>query len=406
MLQLLAGRFVEVGSELRERSQFTVLSQSGTDTTRQLLDDLGLSSTTNTGYRDTGVDGRTDTCVEHGRFQEDLTVGDGNHVGRNERGNVARLGFDDRQSGQRAGLASYGTVGELLDILFGNARRTLQQTAVEIEHVARIGFTSRRTTQQQGDLAVCHGLLGQIVIHDQRVFTAVAEVLAHGATSVRRQVLQGSGFGGGRSNNDGVVQRAVLFQLANHVGDGRLLLTNGNVNAADAAVLLVDDGVDGQGGLADLTVADDQLTLATAYRDHGVDRLVTGLHRLVDGLTPDHARRNLLDRVSCLSVDRAFAINRVTQCVDNAAQQFRTNRNFKDAAGALGAHAFGQAQVVTQNHGTYGVLLQVQCHTKDAARELDHFAVHDVGQTVDTYDTVRNADDGALITGLISRCAA
>ncbi len=273
---------------------------------------------------------------------------------------------------------------------------------MEIEHVARIGFTSRRTTQQQGYLAVRHSLLGQIVIHDQRVFTAVAEVLAHGATSVRRQVLQGSGFGSGRSNNDGVVQRAVLFQLANHVGDGRLLLTDGYVDTADAAVLLVDDGVDGQGGLADLTVADDQLTLATAYRDHGVDRLVTGLHRLVDGLTPDHARRNLLDCVSCLSVDRAFAINRVTQCVDNAAQQFRTNRNLKDAAGALGAHAFGQAQVVTQNHGTYGVLLQVQCHTKDAARELDHFAVHDVGQTVDTYDTVRNADDGALITGLSS----
>src|SRR3546814_4584018 len=69
MLQLLAGRFVEVGSELRERSQFTVLSQSGTDTTRQLLDDLGLSSTTNTGYRDTGVDGRPDTSVDQGRYQ-------------------------------------------------------------------------------------------------------------------------------------------------------------------------------------------------------------------------------------------------------------------------------------------------------------------------------------------------
>src|SRR5690606_407263 len=33
-------------------------------------------------------------------------------------------------------------------------------------------------------------------------------------------------------------------------------------------------------------------------------------------------------------------------------------------------------------------------------RELDHFAVHDVGQTVDAYDAVRHADDGALVTGL------
>src|SRR5690606_17352463 len=92
----------------------------------------------------------------------------------------------------------------------------------------------------------------------------------------------------------------------------------------------------------------------------------------------------------------------ITQRLDHATPQFRTYRYFEDAAGALRAHAFGQAQVVTQSHSTDAVLLQVQCHTKDAARELDHFAVHDVGQTVDTYDTVRNADDGALITGLSS----
>ena len=45
-------------------------------------------------------------------------------------------------------------------------------------------------------------------------------------------------------------------------------------------------------------------------------------------------------------------------------------------------------------------MLQVQCHTEDAARELDHFAVHDVGQTVDPYDTVGNAYDGTFVTGL------
>src|SRR5690606_32575885 len=165
----------------------------------------------------------------------------------------------------------------------------------EIEHVARVGFTSRRTTQQQGNLAVGNGLLGQVVVHDQGVFTAVAEVFAHGATGVRRQVLQGGGLGGGSGNDDGIGQGAVLFQLANHVGDSGLLLADGHVDALDAAVALVDDRVDRHGGLTDLTVTDDQLTLATADRDHGVNGLVTGLHRLVHGLTPDHARRDLFD---------------------------------------------------------------------------------------------------------------
>ena len=271
---------------------------------------------------------------------------------------------------------------------------------MEIEHVARVGFAARRTAQQQGDLAISHGLLGQVVVDDQGVFTAITEVFAHGATGVRRQVLQGGGLGSAGGDHDGVGQGAVLFQLAYDVGDSGLLLADGHVDALNAAVFLVDDGVDREGGLADLAVADDQLALATAYRDHGVDRLVAGLYRLVYRLTPDHARSDLLDRVGGLGVDRAFAVDRIAQCIDYATQQFRTNRNLQDAPGALGVHAFGEALVFTQDHGTHGILLQVQRHTVDAARELDHLAVHDVGQTVDAHDTVGHADDGAFVSCL------
>src|SRR5690606_12912014 len=90
----------------------------------------------------------------------------------------------------------------------------------------------------------------------------------------------------------------------------------------------------------------------------------------------------------------------VTQCVDNATQQFLTNRNFEDAASALGAHAFGEGVVCAQYYRTNGVLLQVEGHTVHATRKLDHFAVHDVGQTVDPHDTVRNADDSTFVAGL------
>src|SRR5690606_1854115 len=116
-LQLPTGGVVEVGSELREGSQLTILRQVGTNTARQLLDDLGLGSPPHARHRNTGVDGGADTCVEQVGLQEDLTVGNGNHVGRNEGGHVASLRFNDRQCRQRAGLALHFTVGELLDIL-------------------------------------------------------------------------------------------------------------------------------------------------------------------------------------------------------------------------------------------------------------------------------------------------
>src|SRR3989344_4241789 len=200
--------------------------------------------------------------------------------------------------------------------------------------------------------------------------------------------------------NRSTVPGIAAQELANHVGDGRLFLTDGYVDAENAAVLLVDDRVDRQSGFTDLTVTDDQLTLATADRDHGIDSLVASLYRLVYRLTPDHAWSNFLDRVGLGVAQWTFAVNRVTQCVDYATQQFLTNWNFEDAAGALGAHAFSQRLVCAQNNGTYGVLLQVEGHTVNAARKLDHLAVHDVGQTVNPHDAVRYADDSAFVTGL------
>src|SRR5450830_95488 len=74
-LQLLAGGFVQIGGELRERRQLTVLGQVGTDTARQVLDQLGLGSTTDARHRNTGVNGRADTRVEQRGLQKDLAVG-------------------------------------------------------------------------------------------------------------------------------------------------------------------------------------------------------------------------------------------------------------------------------------------------------------------------------------------
>src|SRR5690554_901361 len=393
VLQLLTGRLVQVRSELGKRRQFTVLSQRGTDTTGQLLDHLGLCGTTHPGYGDTGVHRRADTGVEQVGFQEDLTVGNGDHVGRNERGNVASLGFNDRQRGQGTGFAFHFAVGELLDVVGVHTCSTLQQTGVQVEHVTGIGFTSGRTAQQQGDLTIGPGLLGQVVINDQCVFTAVTEVLAHGTAGVRRQVLHGSRVGSAGGNDDGVFHRAVLFQLTYDVGNSGLLLADGHVDTLNAGTFLGDDRVNRHCSLTSLAVTDDQLPLAAADGDHGVNGFVTSLNRLVNGLTGDYTRGDLFNRVGQLGFNRAFAVDGVTQCVDHTSQQFRTYRYFQNTAGTTGLHALSQSQVVTQNDRTYGITLQVQSQTIDATFKFDHLTVHDVGETVDQNDTVRNAYD-------------
>ena len=399
-LQLLAGGFVQVRGKLGKCCQLAVLGQGQADTAAQLLDDLGLGRTTHTTDRETSINGRADAAVEQVGFQVDLAVGDRDHVGGHEGRHVTCLGFDDRQRGQRAGLALDLAVGELLDIVGVHAGGTLQQAAVQVEHVARVGFAARRALEQQRDLAVGHGLLGQIVVHDQGIFALVAEVLAHGAAGVRRNVLQGWADGGRGGDHDGVVHGAVLFQLGHHGGNRTGFLPDGHVNAFDACALLVDDRVDRHGGLAGLTVADDQLALAAADRHHGVNGLQTGLHRLVHRLALDHARRHLLDGAGAFALDVALAVDGAAQGIDHAAQQALAHRHFQNAAGGLHRVAFLQAGVVAQHHGTHGVLLQVQGQAEQVTGELQHFAQHGVFQAMDAHNAVSQGHDGALVAGL------
>ena len=94
----------------------------------------------------------------------------------------------------------------------------------------------------------------------------------------------GRGVGRARRNHDGVFHGAVIFERLDHLRHGRTLLADRDVDADDVAALLVDDRVERDGGLAGLAVADDQLALAAADRNHAVDGLDAGLQRLLDAL--------------------------------------------------------------------------------------------------------------------------
>src|SRR5207244_2419194 len=112
---------------------------------------------------------------------------------------------------------------------------------------------------------------------------------------------------------------------ATHGGDGRALLADGDVDAADLLVLvaglpvllLVDDRVDGDRGLAGRTVTDDQLALATADRGHRVDRLDAGRQGLVHRLARHLAGCLELQRATTLVLDVAETVDRGAERVDH-----------------------------------------------------------------------------------------
>src|SRR5919107_3712843 len=167
---------------------------------------------------------------------------------------------------------------------------------MQVEHVARVSLTPRRPPEQQGDFAVGRGVLRQVVVDGQDVPAAVAEVLADGRARVRSEVLHRRRVGRRRGDDDGVVHRAEALKRLDDLRDGRVLLADGDVDADYVLALLVDDGVERDGGLARLSVADYQLALSPPDGHHRVNRLQARLQGLLHGLAGYDAGRDALQR--------------------------------------------------------------------------------------------------------------
>ena len=221
---------------------------------------------------------------------------------------------------------------------------------MQVKDVARIGFSARGATQQQGDLAIGHRLFGQIVINDERIFTAVPVVLTHGAARKGRKVLHCCGIGSVGRHHDGVLHGPVLLQLTHHRSNRGSLLANGNIDTLNASALLVDDRVNRNSGFTHLPVTDDQFPLTPANRHHGVDGLQANLHRLVNGLSGNNPGGDLLDSIGLIGINAATAINGVTQGINHPALQSRSHRHFQNTARAATGLTLGKLLVVTQNH--------------------------------------------------------
>lgn len=218
---------------------------------------------------------------------------------------------------------------------------------MEVEDVSGVGLTSGRATEEEGHLTVGDGLLGQIVEDDEGVLAVVTEPLSDGGSGEGGEVLEGSGLGGGSGDDDGVLHGVVLLKGLDELRDGGALLSDGDVDAVElggiiGAVVpppLVEDRVEGDGGLAGLPVSDDQLTLATSNGHHGVDRLEAGQHGLGDRGTGKDSGRLDLGTAALDGVDRALAVDGVSESVDDTAEESRADGDVDDVSGTLDAVA-------------------------------------------------------------------
>src|SRR5205809_171687 len=292
--ELHLGRTVEVAAELREGRQLTILSEVEPQLAGHLAHRLDLRRAAHPRDRQADVDRGPDAAVEEVRLEVDLPVGDGDDVRRDVRGHVAELGLDDRQRGQRA------TAERVVEL-----RRALEQARVQVEHVPRIRLAPGRPPEQQRELPVRRGVLGEVVVDAERVALPVPEVLPHRDARVRRDVLE-----------------RLLHRPAVH-----------------------------------------------------------------------DARGIPLDRPELLGVDRALAVHRLAERVDDAARQGLADRHLGDPVRALDDVAFLDELVVAEEHRADLVLLEVEDHPDDVAGELEQLTRHRLLEPVDAGDAVADLDD-------------
>jgi hypothetical protein len=266
---------------------------------------------------------------------------------------------------------------------------------VQVEDVARVGLAPRGAAEQEGELTVRSGLLGEIVVDDAGVLTVVAEPLPHGAAGVGGDELE-RGRGGGRGGDHRrVLHGAVLAQLVDDLSDRRLLLPDRDVDAVHVCVALVDDGVDGDRRLSDLSVADDELTLAASDRRHGVDRLDAGVERLLDRLPLHDAGRLHLDPSQLGSLDGTLAVDRLPERVDHPTEQRLADRDLEDSAGATDDVPLADVDVLAHHGDPDVVLLEVEDEPLQITGKIDELPGHGLVEPVDARDPVADRQDRA-----------
>ena len=224
---------------------------------------------------------------------------------------------------------------------------------------------------------------------------AVAEVFANRARRVGRNVQHRRGFGRRGSDDNGVFHCASVFQNFYYLRNGRALLPDRVVNTDEIVAFAVDDGVNGNGGLSGLAVADDEFALAAANRNHAVDGLESSRHRLAHGLTVNDAGGDAFQRKKTSGGDRAFAVDGLAEGIHYATHHGVAHRYAHDATSALNLVAFFNLGVIAEQHDADLIFFQVHGDARQAMREAQQFTRHHLVEAMYAGNTVAQRNDCA-----------
>ena len=149
------------------------------------------------------------------------------------------------------------------------------------------------------------------------------------------------------------------------------------------------------GRLARLAVADDQLALAPTDRHHRVNGFEASLQGLLDRLSVDDARGDLLDWGLLAAGNRALSVDWLTERVHDAPQHLVTDRHRNNPARSFDGVALLDRRRLAQEDRTNARFLEVQGDAEDAVWKLQHLGGHRTFNPMDACNAIAHGHDRA-----------
>src|SRR5699024_8600247 len=146
-------------------------------------------------------------------------------------------------------------------------------------------------------------------------------------------------------------------------------------------------------GFTGLTVTNDQLTLATADRNHRVNGFHPGLKWFVYRLTLGNTWCLEFQCTAAFVFDCTEVVDWSTQWVHNTTHESVTNRYGQYVAGTVNFHTFLNTLEVSQDNDANFTWVEVLSQSSDAIVETKKFVRHNGRKTFHTGNTVSCARD-------------
>src|SRR5664280_924121 len=274
-----------------------------------------------------------------------------------------------------------------------------EQARVDVENVAGKGLASGWSAEQEGKLAIGAGVLRKVVVNDQHVATRYHKMLRDAGRGVRRDVGETRRVIAFGDNDDGVIHRTFFAEARHDLGDRGSAPADRTIDTEHIFPALVQDGINRDGGLACLAIAQNQLALAAPDRNERIDDLQAGLERHGDRRAVHDGRSGAFCGQALASGYRPAAIEWPTERVDDASQQSIAHSHVHDPSGAFDFVTRVQILILAEQHDTDFVLVHVERDAEYAAGKLEKFLKPDTGEARDSGDTGGNVCDRAHLVG-------